>query len=336
MAKQGAVTTEPAEEMQAAGEVDLSAGEPEIFGDPIVAGDTPQSKPGAEDVADLGPEGLQGGVGGPGGPEEPVSFLNSKWPDDAKLPEGLDKYDTPAKLIEAHLNAVKKIGERSDELQQLRIDSKALREGKVTEEIEALGVRAQAEIGEGGLKRDTVDAYAQTTGLPPSIIAAIGQMMKERTDQFLETAAKALGSDDKVQEFLDAMQQGRFTQGELDTYNGWATLGRVAWIAEVAPELGFTVDEAALKPAAAESVHDSQDPAEPSPGVNRTIQQVTVGQPPGPPPGPDVFKTRAEYLTASSVAEQNFQHTGNSSEKDAVSAKLHRSDTQAWGTQVGG
>ncbi len=337
MAKQGVVSTEPGEEMEAAGEVELSAGPPEIFGDQIEAGDTVQRKPGAEDVGDLGPESLQGGVEGPGGPEEPVGFLNTKWPDDVKLPEGLEKYETPGALLEAHTNLVKKIGERSDELQQLRTDNKALRDGKVSEESIALANRAQDEIGEGGLKRDTIDAFAQATRLPPPVIAALSQMMVERSNQFLESAAKALGGEDKVQKFLEAMQDGRFTQGELDTYNGWATLGRVAWIGEVAPQLGFEVDEAALKPAAAaEHVHESKDPSEPSPGVNRAIQQVTVGEAPGPPPGPDVFKTRAEYLTASSIAEQDFQETGDSSKKDAVSVKLHRSNTQAWGTQVGG
>ncbi len=337
MAKQGVVSTEPGEEMEAAGEVDLSAGDPEIYGDQIEAGDTVQRKPGAEDIGDLGPESLQGGEGGPGGPEEPVGFLNTKWPDDVKLPEGLEKYETPGALLAAHTNLVKKIGERSDELQQLRTDNKALRDGKVSEESIALAQRAQDEIGEGGLKRDTIDAFAQATRLPAPMIAALSQMMVERSDQFLESAAKALGGEDKVQEFLEKMQDGRFTQGELDTYNGWATLGRVSWIGEVAPQLGFEVDEAALKPAAAaEPVHESQDAAEPSPGVNRKIQQVTVGEPPGPPPGPDVFKNRAEFLTAQGIAESEFQETGDSTEQEAVSAKLKRSNIRAWGAQVGG
>jgi hypothetical protein len=334
MAKQGEATKQvPGEEMEAAGEVDLSAGAPEIFGDRIVAGDTPQPKPGAEDVGDIGAGGLQDGPEGLG---EPVGFMQSKWPDDAVLPEEFKKYDTPAKLIEAHVNAVKKIGERSDEMQQLRTDNKALREGKVTEEIQALAERAQIEVGEGGLKRDTIDAYAQATHLPPPLIAALGQMMAERTNQFLDTAAKALGSAEKVQKFLDEMQQGRFTQGELDTYNGWATLGKVSWIAEVASQLGFEVDEAALKPAAAERLDESVSPAEPSPGLNRAVQQVVVGETPGPPPGPDIFTSRAEYLTAQSVADAHYNDSGDSSQQEAVRAKLHRSPTQQWGSQVGG
>ena len=337
MADQGKPQTEPAEEMKAAGEVDLNAGAPEIFGDPIEAGDTVQRKPGAEDVGDVGPEGLQGGQGGPEGPEEPVGFLNTKWPDDVKLPEGLEKYESPAKLIEAHVNLVKKIGERSDELQQLRIDNKALREGKVSEETEALAIRAQEEIAAGGLKRDTIDAFAAATRLPASLISALGQMARERTDQFLETAAKALGSDDKVQEFLDAMQQGRFSQSELDTFNGWATLGRTSWISEVAPQLGFAVDEAALKPApAAGSIDDSERPTEPSPGFNRSIQQVAVGESPGPPPGPDVFASRAEYLKAQGIADAVYNETGESAQQEAVRAKLKRSNIGVWGTQIGG
>ena len=337
MADQGKPQTEPAEEMKAAGEVDMSAGGPEIFGDPIEAGDTVQRKPGAEDVGDVRPEGMQGGQGGPEGPEEPVGFLNTKWPDDVKLPEGLEKYENPAKLIEAHVNLVKKIGERSDELQQLRIDNKALREGKVSEETEALAVRAQEEISEGGLKRDTIDAFAAATRLPASLISALGQMARERTDQFLETAAKALGSDEKVQEFLDAMQQGRFSQSELDTYNGWATLGDTSWIKQVGPQLGFTVADAALKPApAARSIDGAKGPTEPSPGVNRNIKQVAVGQPPEPPPGPDVFASRSEYLTASSIADSHYQETGQSDQQESVRAKLKRSNIGAWGTTVGG
>lgn len=333
MAKQGETPTVPGEEMKPEGTVDLSAGDPEIFGDPIVSGDTPQPKSGADDVGDLGQQSMQSG---PEGMPEPQGFMQSKWPDDAVLPEELKKYDTPGKLIEAHVHAVKKIGERSDELQQLRVDNKALREGKVTEETQALAERAQAEIGAGGLKRDTIDALAHANSVPASLISALGQMMAERTNEFLDTAAKALGGADKVQEFLDAMQQGRFTQGELDTYNGWATLGDVSWIARVAPQLGFEVDESALEPTATEHAHQPDGPAEPSPGVNRLTQQISVGETPKPPAGPDFFRTRSEYLTAQQIADAHYNDTGDSAQQDEVRAKLHRSPTQGWGSQVGG
>lgn len=322
------------EEMQAAGEVDLSAGKPEIFGDAIVAGDTKQPKPGAEDVGDVGPEGLQGDRGGPELQDEQLGFMGSKWPDDAVLPEELKKYDTPAKLIEAHQNAVKKIGERSDEMQQLRIDNKALREGKQTEALTELRARAEDEIAEGGLKRDTIDALSQTSGWPAAIVAAFGRYMVKQTNAFNEKAAVVFGSDERLQEFLGAIQKGQFSATQLQDWNAQATEGDLSWLVYPAKTLGYEIDHSAI--IESPQAEHRADPAEPSPGVNRNIQQVPVGRPPGPPPGPDVFKSRAEYLTASSVAEQNFQHTGDSTEKEAVSAKLKRSNSQSWGSQYGG
>lgn len=333
MADQGIPQTVPGEEMKAEGEVDLSAGEPEVFGDPIVAGDTPQPRPGAEDVGDVGPEGM-GGVGGPEVPEEPAGFLDTKWPADAKLPEEFVKYDTPAKLIAAHRNAVSKIGERSDELQQLRTDNKALREGKQTEAMEELRERAEAEIGEGGLKRDTIDALSQTSGWPAAIVAAFGRYMVKQTNAFNEKAAVVFGSADRLQEFLEAIQKGQFSGTQLQDWNAQATEGDLSWIVYPAKTLGFEIDRAALMESP--NAQPAKGAAEPSPGVNRIVQQVPVGEAPGPAPGPDVFTSRAEYLTASSIAEANFQESGDSSEKDAVHKKLHRSPTKDWGPQIGG
>ena len=337
MADKPTVQTEPGEEMQAAGEIDLGAGDPEIFGDPIEAGDTVQRQPGAEDVGDVGPGGMGAGEGGPEGPPEPVGFLDTKWPDDVKLPEGLEKYESPAKLIEAHVHLVKKIGDRSDELQQLRTDNKALREGKQTEALAELRARAEGEIAEGGLKRDTIDALSQNSGWPAAIVASFGRYMVKQTNAFNEKGAVVFGSADRLQEFLGAIQKGQFSATQLQDWNAQATEGDLSWIVYPAKTLGFEIDKSAIfESPAAESVDHSKQPDEPSPGVNRNIQQVAVGQPPGPPPGPDVFKSRAEYLTASSIANQNFQETGDSSEQEAVSAKLKRSNVSAWGSTVGG
>lgn len=302
---------------------------PASFGEPIVAGDSPGLPDGAPAIApapgEPGP--------GQGGPEAPPTFLDTKWPIDAKLPEGMEKYTTPQALITAHEDAQKKITSQGQELGTLRSDMKALREGKQTDAMADLRERAEKEIGEGGMSRDTIAAFAQSSGLSETMVSAFSQFMVKATADFNAKAELILGGKENLDRFYDELAGGKFSAEQLNTWNGQATQGDTSWLNFVAPQLGFTIDPAAVQPAQTAPVDGS--PNEPSPGQNRIFQQVPVGAPPAPP-APDVFETRNEYLAALQKAEDHYNTTSDPSQRVEVRAKLDRSDINSWGDQVGG
>lgn len=320
-----------AEPVQAEPSGDKStSSEPVSYGDPIVSGDSPQVPDGAPAIALTSEE-----QAAKGSPQEPIpTFLNSKWPMDSKLPEGMDKYDTPEKLINAHEDAQRKISSQGEQLATLRSDNKSLREGNQSEAMADVRARAEAEIAEGGLKQDTIAALAQSSGWEETTIAAFGRFMVEAADRFNNRASLVLGGDENLSRFMEELNSGKFSREQLKTWDGFATDGKTGWLSDVAPQLGFTVNQDAGQPV---QVQESGGPPnEPTPGQNRLLQpQIQVGDTPKPA-APDIFKTRAEYYLAIQKADDHYHATSDSSMRDEVRDKMRRSDRRSWGDQVGG